>query len=669
MRKYQGVVGRRVGVEKRGPGDDAPEKHRLAGPSLAVVLGGLLSLPSVGVDIPVPLDDAIAVVLGIVGVIVGSFFGACWLVWTARAKRSRERWSQRIATLMSEEEVAIGDVQELVGELPIQAWLLEPRNLDHLLERVRGMVDLSNDVTESERAVECRRARLDDETIAAREMVAEQIGKLTETTSVSVYDDLVAQASALREARRAIQRTIDVDKTSLASAEANLKEARDVLRNAATRRRTLEGTLANLGDGSVDRGLAEVIKRLDARHRASELRSELKRDHPDLKEEVGQIHEAEANGETWEMLAERLRTAREAQDEAKNAQAKLENVESQLATAEQRRDTLASEWHAFTRKLASFGDGSVDRGLAEVIKRLDARHGASQLRTELERDHPDLVDEVVAEIRDAEANGETWETLAERLRTAREAHDEAKNAQAKLENVESQLATAKQRRDTLASKLRAFTRRLASFGDGDVDRGLAEVVERFDARHGASQLRTELKRDHPDLDEVVAEIHDAEANGETWHSLSEDLAAIDERLQALSDDGQEQGELVGTLKNEVQRIQREETTDQVQGEIELVKDQMLDAKESRDRLFLLAKLVQEADRRFREEHQPALLKQAGKYVDQITGGRYDRIVIGEAGRKVLLAARPGQLPAEKDEWSFFPRDQGTGLLCAAVGRH
>ena len=150
----------------------------------------------------------------------------------------------------------------------------------------------------------------------------------------------------------------------------------------------------------------------------------------------------------------------------------------------------------------------------------------------------------------------------------------------------------------------------------------------------------------------MAEIHDAEANGETWHSLSEDLAAIDERLQALSDDGREQGELVGTLKNEVQRIQREETVDQVQGEIELVKDQMLDAKESRDRLFLLAKLVQEADRRFREEHQPALLKQAGKYVDQITGGRYDRIVIGEAGERFFSLRDPANSQLRKMSGPF-----------------
>ena len=284
--------------------------------------------------------------------------------------------------------------------------------------------------------------------------------------------------------------------------------------------------------------------------------------------------------------------------------------------------------------------------MAEVVKRLDARHRASELRSELERDHPDL-DELAGQIRDAEASGETWETLAEQLRTAREAQHEAQSSQGKLENVESQRASAERRRDAVASDLRAFTRRLASFGDGSVDRGLAEAVERLDARHRASELRSELERDHPGLDELVDQIHNAEASGERWSSLSEDLVEIDERLHALSDDGRQRGELVGRLESEVQRIQGEETADQVRGEIELVKNQMLDAKESRDRLFLLARLVQEADRRFREEHQPALLKQAGKYVDQITGGRYDRIMIGEAGEKFFSLRDPTNFELRK----------------------
>ena len=102
------------------------------------------------------------------------------------------------------------------------------------------------------------------------------------------------------------------------------------------------------------------------------------------------------------------------------------------------------------------------------------------------------------------------------------------------------------------------------------DRGLTEVAERLDARLRASQLRAELELGQPDLEDVVAQIHRANADGETWDSLTKDLEAMDENLQDLIDEERTQGEIIGRLRSEIQSIRREETANQVQGEIELV---------------------------------------------------------------------------------------------------
>ena len=269
------------------------------------------------------------------------------------------------------------------------------------------------------------------------------------------------------------------------------------------------------------------------------------------------------------------------------------------------------------------------------------------------------LDELVAQIQEAEANGETWDTLQERLKTAREAHDEAKTAQGKLENIELQQENAKKERDTIIEELRAFTEKLTSFGGGSVDRGLKEVVERFNARRLACQLEEELTRDHPDLDELKAQIQKVGADGETWDSLEERLTVLKESLRELDEQYLEQQKAIAKLGAEIDSIQKEETANQVQGEIEIVEAQILDTKESRDRLFLLARLVQEADRRFRKEHQPALLKQAGKYVDQITGGRYDQIVIGETRDKFFSLRDPAssQLRKMSDPYSQGTKEQ------------
>ncbi|HUF75832.1 MAG TPA: hypothetical protein VMM35_06120, partial [Longimicrobiales bacterium] len=47
--------------------------------------------------------------------------------------------------------------------------------------------------------------------------------------------------------------------------------------------------------------------------------------------------------------------------------------------------------------------------------------------------------------------------------------------------------------------------------------------------------------------------------------------------------------------------------------------------------WVLAKLLREADRRFREEHQPDLLRRASSYLHHLTGGRYERLVVDERG--------------------------------------
>ena len=551
MRQYQGISKQRCDSEESGPGDGArrPGRRRLVLPGTAFVLGGLLTLPSVRVDIPAPLD-AIALAFGIGAVIVAIFLGRRWRFQVKTADQVGAQWSESFATLKAQEESARDEIGELIGELPIRAWLLEPPNFNLLLERVRRMVDLSNDLTESRRVVARRRETLDDKTSELVETMLDEIGRLTETTTVPVHGDLRTQVNALKDAAGTIQDEVNVAKMDLAKIEADQQKARDEL------------------------------------------------------------------GET------------------------------------------ANELGALTKRLESFGDGNVDAGLAEVVERLDAGHRAGQLEDELKRDHPNL-DELVAQIEKATNDGETWDTLKERLKRAQEARDKAKTAQGNLETIESQEEEAKEDLRKSTKELQALEKKLARFGGGSVDRGLKEVVERLDARQRASQLRAELELEQPDLDDVVVQIHKANADGETWGSLPEDLKAMDESLQDLIDEKGKQGKLIGRLQSEIQSIQREETANQVQGKIELVEAQMLDAQESRDRLFLLAKLVQEADRRFRERHQPALLKQAGKYVDQITGGRYDRIVIGEAGEKFFSLRDPAnwQLRKMSDPFSQGIKEQ------------
>ena len=129
VRKYQSISKQRCDSEDSGAlvttGLVEPGQRRLVLPGTAFVLGVLLTLPSVRVDIPAPLDD-IALAFGIGAVIVAIFLGRRWRFQVRTADQVRAQWSESLATLKSQEESARDEIGELIGELPIRAWLLQP---------------------------------------------------------------------------------------------------------------------------------------------------------------------------------------------------------------------------------------------------------------------------------------------------------------------------------------------------------------------------------------------------------------------------------------------------------------------------------------------------------------------------------------------------------------
>jgi uncharacterized protein YhaN len=60
---------------------------------------------------------------------------------------------------------------------------------------------------------------------------------------------------------------------------------------------------------------------------------------------------------------------------------------------------------------------------------------------------------------------------------------------------------------------------------------------------------------------------------------------------------------------------------------------------------VLAQLLREADRRFRQEHQPDLLRRASAHLEHLTGGRYDRLLVDESGPDGLFQIVGPGLPA------------------------
>ena len=106
-----------------------------------------------------------------------------------------------------------------------------------------------------------------------------------------------------------------------------------------------------------------------------------------------------------------------------------------------------------------------------------------------------------------------------------------------------------------------------------------------------------------------------------------------------------------SLAAEIDQLGGGETLDRVDGEIQVLEEEVRGLERERDRRWVLARLIRETDRRFREEHQPELVRRAGEHLATITGGRYARVLLSEGTEQGPFRVRgpDGRLPVDVAE--------------------
>lgn len=245
---------------------------------------------------------------------------------------------------------------------------------------------------------------------------------------------------------------------------------------------------------------------------------------------------------------------------------------------------------------------------------------------------------------------ETDEPATVTLHALRAAVREAEARAAEAERASAELAALERRRSALSAELESLTPslhalqgRLAQLGDGDPDRGAQVARTRLEARRRALDLTAELERGHDDELVGVAREQLAGGGGERLDAL----ARLEAERQALGDEIDELHGRIPRLGADIERLSRRETLDALDGERLVLEERRARLARDRDRLWVLARIVREAERTVREEHQPELLRRAGALLATLTEGRYDRIVLdGDAGRsfRVLGPAVPHSVP-------------------------
>ena len=276
--------------------------------------------------------------------------------------------------------------------------------------------------------------------------------------------------------------------------------------------------------------------------------------------------------------------------------------------------------------------------LVDAIERLQhlvrgARDRKEELST-LRRDMASLGDElaqlaVVCGVEVPEEPVAAAHVLAGATTDAGQRQASAERAAEEVARLERALVREQEVLDKIRGEATSLRERIAGLGDGDEKGGLRSFQARTEAAIQAAQILAGLERAHPDLEDIRARIHKAEEVGEDWVVDEEALARrrvrlpqMDERVEALS-------RREAALEQDIEYLSAGKTVGGIDGEREVLGDHLHRLERERDRKHVLACLLQEADRRFREQHQPELLRRAGEYLAAITDQRYARLLLAD----------------------------------------
>lgn len=296
------------------------------------------------------------------------------------------------------------------------------------------------------------------------------------------------------------------------------------------------------------------------------------------------------------------------------------------------------------------------RDLAQLRDLVQELEGRQALLASMALEDADLRDTLSALVRELEALAdlppepvEALPELGRRLAQAQEARRSREAAEGELEALATEEARAREQWEQLRSRKEELESAIRRAGGESVPlpQALRRARERLEAADRLRDHEESLAAEHPDLLRAEDEVRRAVEAGEAWTRDPEATEALERRRRELSDQMAELRERVTEARTRLQGLESEDTVDLVDGRIARVQEEMGRVVRERDRCFALARLIRVAERRFRDAHQPDLLRRAGVYLERITGGRYARLLLADGSGEEPFMLEAPHLPGPR----------------------
>lgn len=295
-------------------------------------------------------------------------------------------------------------------------------------------------------------------------------------------------------------------------------------------------------------------------------------------------------------------------------------------------DALAGELESLREQL-----GEAD-GLRTEIDRIE--HENADLAEELQAlraADPPLADGIPGELSRALP---LLESELDRIEARRDARAAAERRMERAEADRDRTATEHERKaDQLEHLVDALARAVP--GRDEPRTRARHAAERLAALRRARAIEHEVIESRGPVDSVRRELRELQGEpllgGRGVDDLDREIADLAERVSELN------AERTG-LQKDAERLLEGETADQVEEALLRCREERQGVREDRDRLWLLARVVRVAEKEFRENHQPELIRRAERHLARITGGRYAGLLLGEESDPDALLLRASHLP-------------------------